>query len=256
MTTPPLIGISGRRWPATKIVSLEPRYQVRSFDFGFADFSKNVAAAGGIPITIPYDAPPELILDRLDGLVLTGGEDIVPGRWGGDPADVVGDVSAERDAYETALFAAALRWQRPVLGVCRGMQVINVARGGSLIGDLTRDGREHRNPGAPVDDLAHRVDFDVDSLAHRIYGPSTMVNSLHHQACDRPGDGIVVSGRAPDGVIEALEIPDLRVVGVQWHPEWMPTPDPIFAWLVESASIADTTRNQPHDTNFDTSEVQ
>ncbi|MGV8872853.1 MAG: gamma-glutamyl-gamma-aminobutyrate hydrolase family protein [Rhodococcus sp. (in: high G+C Gram-positive bacteria)] len=231
----PLIGISSRRWPAAKVPSLDDRYQVREFDFGFADFSRSVAAAGGIPVSIPADADPRALLLRLDGLVLTGGEDISPDRWGGDRDDVIGETSPDRDAYDVALFDEALASLVPVLGVCRGMQVINIAHGGTLIGDLTGGGREHRNPGRPVDDLAHSVSFVPGTLAHSIYGPSVRVNSLHHQACAELGGRLVVSGRADDEVLEAIELPGLPVLGVQWHPEWMPTLDPAFGWLVEAA---------------------
>nr|WP_218680933.1 gamma-glutamyl-gamma-aminobutyrate hydrolase family protein [Rhodococcus qingshengii] len=234
-TVAPIIGISTRRWSATRVPSLDERYQVREFDFGFADFSRCVAEAGGVPVTIPADADPQSLMRRLDGLVLTGGEDISPARWGGDPADVIGETSPQRDSYDIALLNVALALRLPVLGVCRGMQVINVASGGSLIGDLVRDGREHRNLGKPVDDLAHSVNFETGTLAHSLYGPTALVNSLHHQACLRLGENLVVSGRADDGVIEAIELPGSPVLGVQWHPEWLPTSDPAFGWLVQTA---------------------
>lgn len=232
----PLIGITGRRLPGTRMSGLDPRYQVRDIDMYFSDYARNIAGAGGLPVQIPYDSDSHAVVARLDGLLVTGGQDIGPDRWGGAAEDAEGDVDQDRDAYELALVAAAQQRRIPLLGICRGMQVINVARGGSLVADVPSTRLDHRAAPHPVEHLAHTVVIEPNSLAASVYGEETLVNSLHHQAVDRPGEGVEVTGRAPDGVAEVIEIPGLPVLGVQWHPEWMPHQDACFAWLVGQAA--------------------
>ncbi|WP_141015449.1 gamma-glutamyl-gamma-aminobutyrate hydrolase family protein [Nocardioides sambongensis] len=238
--TRPLIGISGRRMPGTFASSMEPRYQARDIDFYFADFSRGVVAAGGLAVQIPYESPAADVVSRLDGLVITGGQDVDPSRWGGDPADVIGAVDPDRDAYEAALIDAALERQLPLLGICRGMQLINVVRGGTLVGHIEPGVVDHRGTDEPVDTLIHEVTFREDSIAASVYGSKTLVNSLHHQCVDQPGESITITGQAPDGRAETLEMEDGLVLGVQWHPEWMPREDPSFAWIVGAAQHAIT----------------
>lgn len=186
-----------------------------------------VRAAGAIPVAIPSSLDPAAAtaaLARLDGLLLSGGCDVDPAAWGGEPHPALGAVDPIRDAAELALARAAIEADRPVLGICRGLQVLNVARGGDLIQDLP----SARRPDA----VQHQVDSFAEGPGHSVaVRPGTRlfsilgterlrVNSTHHQAAGRAGDGVVVSARAPDGVVEALELPDLRfVLGVQWHPE-------------------------------------
>lgn len=230
-----VIGISGRRLPGTRMPAMEPRYQVRDIDMYFSDYARRIADQGGIPVQIPYDADPAAIVSRLDGLLVTGGQDISPNLWGGDPSDAAGDVDSARDFYELALIAAAEERGIAVLGICRGMQLLNVGRGGSLVPDLPSEVMDHRAKGHDVDYVAHDVQTEPGSLARQVYGDQVKVNSLHHQAVDRPGDGVVISGRSSDGVAEVIEVPGHKMFGVQWHPEWMPGPDACFAWLVGEA---------------------
>lgn len=234
MTTP-LIGVTGRRLSGTRMPAMEPRYQARDIDMYFSDYTRQVRRAGGVPIQVPYDAEARSIVGRLDGLLVTGGQDISPERWGGRSGDAEGDVDADRDAYETSLIEAGLALDVPILGICRGMQLLNVVRGGTMVADLPTSQIDHRGTGKPVEHLVHDVSMDQGTLAELVYGPSTSVNSLHHQSVDRPGAGVVISGRAPDGTPECIEMPGWPVLGVQWHPEWMPRHDNAFEWLVETS---------------------
>lgn len=207
------------------------------FDLHFADYPRAVAASGGLPVELTRDAEVEGIVARLDGLVLTGGADVDPSAYGQAPHENLGAVEQERDRWELALLEAAERRGIPVLCICRGVQLLNVARGGSLRqhvgvdeGDghprFDEDGRKH----------AHPVALDEGSLAASLYGRSAEVNSLHHQVIDRVGEGLRVTGRSPDGSVEAVESEHGPVLGLQWHPELLEQPDPSFRWLVEAAS--------------------
>ncbi len=146
-----------------------------------------------------------------------------------------GSTEPQRDRWELALLRAALELDLPVLAVCRGLQLLNVAHGGTLVDDLPAgDGDGHARFAGPRGERVHEVALDPGSLAASVYGTSLRVNSLHHQAVDRPGDGLVVVGRSPDGTVEALEIPGRAVLAVQWHPEAL-AGDPAPEWLVAAA---------------------
>jgi putative glutamine amidotransferase len=226
---------------------MDSRYAERDIDFYFTDYASKVAAAGGIPVLLPYEAGHEDTIERIDALIITGGQDVHPAMWGGsvEAARVPAGSSRtsgfaldpDRDFYESTLLRAAINRNVPVLGICRGHQLLNVARGGTLIPDLPATFVEHYlTDAAPTDGRAeHVVSFTPGSLAHSLYGATRVVNSWHHQAVDVAGDGLVVTGTASDAVIEAIELPGHPVIGVQWHPEWQVTPDPVFDWLVATA---------------------
>ncbi|MFE2425937.1 gamma-glutamyl-gamma-aminobutyrate hydrolase family protein [Streptomyces sp. NPDC059373] len=243
----PLIGITGRRLTAGLVDQMDPRFAGRHFDFFFSDYARRVAEAGGIPVHLPFEAGSADAAERLDGLIVTGGQDIHPRQWGGDESAVAADGNprlssmahdVERDAYEAVLIRAAVAGGVPVLGICRGHQMLNVALGGRLVPDLPASSVKHYSPNAaPTDGEAdHVVTFTPGSLAEAVYGPSARVNSWHHQAVDVCGDALVISGRAADGVVESIEIPGRPVLGVQWHPEWQASGDPGFAWLTAAAT--------------------
>lgn len=257
----PLIAITGRRLTAAAIDRMDQRYASREIDFYFSDYATCVARAGGIPAYLPYEAASAEAIRGFDALIVTGGQDIHPGRWGGDQTVVPPEEverrnpsahDRSRDAYEAVLICAALDAGIPVLGVCRGHQMLNVALGGRLIADLPASGVQHVSEDSALSDgqRDHVVRFTPGSTLHGVYGESAQVNSWHHQAVDTCGDDLVVTARAADGVVEAIEIPTADVVGVQWHPEWQSNADPIFRWLVRAAShsplsgtdLADTRR--------------
>jgi putative glutamine amidotransferase len=205
-----------------------------------------VQEAGGLALILPVDPAvmddPGQLLARLDGLVLAGGADIDPHCYGEDPhPETVGTVP-ERDAFEIALVRGAIERDMPVLGICRGMQLINVARGGTLLQHLPeRFGHEeHRRVPGSFDGADHDVTLSEGSLAARAAGELVhATKSHHHQGVDRVGEGLLVTGiSAFDGHTEAIEMPaQTFVLGVQWHPEADPA-SPVVGALVAAASVA------------------
>jgi putative glutamine amidotransferase len=246
----PLIGITGRQLTLGMMQGTSPRFRDQHINTYFTAFAECVARAGGAPVNLPFVASSTDVVTRLDGLIVTGGQDVHPSRWGGqavvdpsiDPRWSHDAYDLGRDAYEAELLEAALVAQIPVLGVCRGHQLLNVARGGTLIEHLDESGpitHYTQHPAPSAGDPEHVVEFSADSWVYQVYGASRVVNSWHHQAVERLGEGLVVTGRAADGVVESIALHGRPVVGVQWHPEWSIDPDPIFEWLIEqSASIA------------------
>lgn len=200
-------------------------------------YADAVRRVGGVPLFLPVLGPAHVgrILGAVDGLVITGGGDVDPARYGQRADPSVGGVDPERDDWEIALVLAATI---PVLGVCRGAQVLNVAAGGTLVQDLPLRSIEHR-AGATPDEEVHVVDLAPGSRLAAILGVERIrVNTLHHQSVDRIGTGLVECGRADDGVIEAVESVDAPVLGVQWHPELLMAQGlhrRLFAWLVDAA---------------------
>lgn len=191
-------------------------------------YADRVSAAGGIPVLLPPVPGIEDALARLDGLVLSGGGDIDPARYRAEPAPETTSVREERDTAEFALLAAAMERQLPVLGICRGLQIINVARGGSLHQHLPAVVGHDGHAPVPGAFGAHPVHVAPGSRLAGILGrdevdPPITTPTHHHQAVDQLGDGLVRTAWAPDGTIEAFELdagPDGPfMVAVQWHPE-------------------------------------
>jgi len=184
-------------------------------------YATQVEAAGALAVVVPHaSALDPSLMDVLDGLLLAGGPDVDPARFGAEPHPEI-LVRPERDDAEFALLDEALRRDLPVLGVCRGMQVMAVQAGGSLIQHLPDLHGEDRHRGAAGVFSEHPVHLEPGSLVHGLLGDELLVNSYHHQAVDDPG-ALTVTGRADDGTIESLEMPDKRfALGVQWHPEAM-----------------------------------
>jgi putative glutamine amidotransferase len=234
----PLIGVT-----TSVSVGLSPERA-----FVNASYLRAVQSAGGIPVLLP----PQLVGDareqlwrRLHGLLLTGGADIDPARFGELPHASVYDVSAARDELELSLVGEALEAEVPVFAICRGIQVLNVALGGTLIQDLPSEiGTQiaHSQP-APRHEPTHAVSVSGETRMADVLGAHDVrVNSFHHQAIKKLGRGLRDVAWAEDGVIEAVEMPDARglVLGVQWHPEDLVPHDPaaanLFRALVEAAA--------------------
>jgi len=192
-------------------------------------YSEAILSAGGFPFLIPNRFPLKMIpslVDCLDGLLLSGGGDVIEKNYNGLPHPTVTGVSEDRDSLEIALVNAAKERQMPVLGICRGMQVLNVALGGTLIADIPSlfpTKVMHNTPESKGRDfIAHSINLTENSILAQIYERSIVsTNSFHHQAVDQPAPGMEVTGRSSDGLIEALEWPSTQfnMVGVQWHPE-------------------------------------
>ena len=187
-----------------------------------------IRKAGGLPVMIPLGMAIndiKALLARLDGVLLSGGGDIDPQCFNGQPHPQVYDISPERDALELALVSETLAADLPLLAICRGIQVLNVALGGGLhthIADQVENTMRHDwFPGYPRDKIAHSVSLMCGSRLDEIYGADEIrVNSLHHQAIANVGQGLTGTGFAPDGLVEGVEMDGKRfVVGVQWHPE-------------------------------------
>ncbi len=234
----PLIGISGRRWPASALGSNVPKAMSGiAFDLHFTDYPRSVALAGGLPVELTRDADPVEMVGHLDGLVLTGGADVNPEHYDHEPHPELGPLEPDRDDWEMALLAAARERDLPVLAICRGMQLVNVVFGGTLRQHVDLDeGVGHPQWDVDGHEATHRVHVIEGTTAGSIYDGEIGVNSLHHQVIDEVGEGLVVSAKAPDGVVEGLESPDGQIVAVQWHPELLKKPDPAFVWLVRAAA--------------------
>lgn len=233
--TAPLIGITGRRTSGDRQIGFLSDMAGADLDLYFADYTRGVIEAGGIPVYLPLEVDIADVIDRLDGVLVSGGADIDPARYGAGRDPDVFVVEPERDEHELALLAAAIDAERPVLGICRGLQVINVHFGGTLRQHVP----DHTRYDVGVDRAAHGVTIEPGSILGSLYGTSADVNSLHHQTVGRLGHGLVATAHADDGVVEGVEYGD-RLAAVQWHPEMLPTRpnDPIFRWIVERARSA------------------
>lgn len=196
-----------------------------------------VVRAGGVPVLLPpvgdaYD----VLAAGMDGLLLSGGADIDPARYGEAPHAETDSPRAERDAFEFGLLQSALDSGLPVLGVCRGFELLNVAFGGSLVQHLPDAVGHPRHRPAPAEYGVSRISLAAGSRVAGLLGPEVKVRCYHHQAVGRLADGLTAVGWADDGTVEALELPGERfVLGVQWHPEETLDDLRLFAALVAAA---------------------
>jgi putative glutamine amidotransferase len=234
----PLIGISGRRWPATALGKNVPAAMNElEFDLHFSDYPRSVSLAGGLPVELTRDADPEEMIEHLDGLVLTGGADVEPEHYDQEPDINLGATEPDRDEWEMALLAAARVKDIPILAICRGLQLVNVVFGGTLRQHLELDeGAGHPQWDVDGHQTTHQVNLVEGTLTSALFPHEIGVNSLHHQVVEEVGEGLIVTAKASDGEVEGLETPDGRILAVQWHPELLKKPDPTFVWLVEEAS--------------------
>ena len=212
-----------------------------------AEYLDAVRRAGGIPLLLaPGEANWEAVLDKLDALILTGGGDIDPDRYGGVHHPASYGVDQERDSLEWALARHVISSGMPTLGICRGAQILNVAQGGTLIEHIPDEIGEavlHRAP--PREPIPHNVTLKPQSrLAHILRQDEISVASWHHQAPRKIAPGFEIVAQAPDGTVEAIEMPDHPwLVAVQWHPELTAANDPlqqrIFDALIEAARVTE-----------------
>ena len=227
----PVIGLTAYSEPAQWAVWKAPAVLLPD------SYVQQVAAAGGVPVLLPPLPGMAAAVSRLDGLILTGGGDIHPGRYGEAPHPRTTRVSEQRDAAELELLDAALDAGLPVLGVCRGMQLLNVARGGTLCQHLPEEAGHAPQPGTFG---SHQVRVGPGTRLAEILGADGAaldVPTAHHQSVDALGDGLVPAAWAQDGVVEAVELGTAEplVLGVQWHPE-ASTDRRLIAALVAAAA--------------------
>lgn len=206
------------------------------------DYVDAVNKAGGVPLLLPpvEDAETVCRYVRLcDGFILSGGGDINPALYGEIPHPKLEEFHSILDRSQWLLTQEILRADKPLLAVCRGVQLLNVVQGGSLWQDVSAI--DHpvmlHSQFSPRGDLFHPVDIAQDSILHRLFGDKLEVNSFHHQCLKDPGKGLEITATAPDGIIEAVEMPDHRfVIGIQWHPEMLLTASdtmlPLFRQLM------------------------
>jgi putative glutamine amidotransferase len=205
-----------------------------------------VQRAGAVALILPVDArAPLVLLDRIDALIVIGGADLDPASYGAERDPLTESTYPDRDAFELALLKGAIERGMPVLGICRGMQVLNVALGGTLVQHIPDvDGTgPHRRIVGTFDGNEQTVTLEPGSLAAQAVGEEQHVGRCHHhQAVDRLGDGLVITGRVEqDGMIEAIESDDGSwVLGVQWHPE-ADEQTRLFAALTEAARATSKT---------------
>ncbi|GAB4570057.1 MAG: gamma-glutamyl-gamma-aminobutyrate hydrolase family protein [Anaerolineae bacterium] len=245
----PLIGIVADH---KQIYPTSRSRSARTFVGVYETYVRSVTNAGALAVVVPIEQTPEAlraIFDRLDGVLLTGGGDLDPVAFSQAPHPTLADVKPERDRAELLMARLAVEHDVPILGICRGHQVLNVALGGDLIQDINSHIRTeiaHDNDlTLPLDLIAHPVTLQPGSrLSTILRATDLQVNSRHHQAVRTPGAGLVTVGQAPDGINEATEHPDRRfVVSVQWHPENLCNPasvpsdmTPLFNAFVQAAA--------------------
>ena len=207
----PLIGIAAHQ-------ALVPEGDIEAFHYVVnVAYAKAVRKAGGVPILLPLVEPDDAagLLDRVDGLLMTGGGDVDPASYGAAPDPMTSRTDPSRDARDIELCRIAVERDLPTLAICRGSQVLNVALGGTLVQHIEKHFEIER-----YNETVHDVDVDPSARLSQWLGtPTVGVNTLHHQAIDTVGEGLKIVAHAGDGTIEGIEAEGARVVGVQWHPE-------------------------------------
>ncbi len=247
----PLIGVTTSEVRRAETLSQIPESEPKTHEMALGLlYMRAIEAGGGMPVVIP---PLELelvepLLDRLDGLCLSGGPDIDPATYGQEPDEQLGPTEPDLDRFELAIASAADRRRLPILAICLGTQALNVVRGGTLIQHLPDhqegpDAIPHRqsNPGR---EPSHPITIEPGSLLATTIGSDRVdVNSFHHQAIDRLGGDLVVTARTDDGTIEAVEDPSRPfLIGVQWHAELLaarPAEQALFSAFASAAGSGD-----------------
>ncbi len=240
----PIIGITTRQ-PVIPSSGGEERAHVAN-----EVYTDAVMKAGGTPILLPPAQPSEAprVLDRLDGILLSGGGDIEPRLYGGKYHDDMYQIDESRDLYEFELSRGARDRRMPVLAICRGLQVMNVALGGTLIEDIPSEigSTDHSILGPGVVDCHQTVRIEPDSLVAETIGAETAcVNSIHHQAVRAVAPGLRAAGWTSDGVVEVLDPEDHSwpLLAVQWHPEYLAVNDDPASVALFRALVAHSAAN-------------
>ncbi len=211
-----------------------------------------IIKAGGVPFILPLTCDNDVIkksVERIDGLVMTGGQDVNPSLYGEKIHEKCGSISDERDNFEMILLEEASKQNMPMLGICRGLQIINVFFGGTLYQDLPLEYPseiEHRMK-APNNREEHKVKVEKDTILYSLMGEEIGVNSCHHQGIKKLGNMLKSSAFAYDGLIEAFENKEKNIIAVQWHPERLYDQDNynirLFEKLIEMSKMKDEGKN-------------
>ncbi len=219
----PIIGIVASLLDESRANIMESTERV----FISEKFISSVECAGGIPLVLPYVSDMEDIkaqIDACDGILLCGGMDIHPIYYGEEPHEKLGFVSSREDDYQIKVARITLNRHIPILGICRGHQLLNIVCGGTLYQDISevpKNTIKHEQMSKRYEPY-HSINIEKNSKLEKILGSSTLVNSLHHQCIKELGKGLRATAFAKDGIIEAIEMPDRDfVMGFQWHPEEM-----------------------------------
>ena len=231
----PLIGITGRRRKGEMLRGSLKVMNHLPFDVYWVDYAQGVIAAGGVPVFLPLSLDPAEIIPRLDGLLMSGGADIDPKRYGAEPEPELQSIEPARDEFELKILELVYECELPVAGICRGLQILNVHAGGSLYQDVPPHSVRDKAPSTRV----HDITTEKGSILEKLYGEKLEVNSLHHQSIKTLGRHFSASATSNDGIVEGIEHSQLPIVAVQWHPEMLDTrdSDPIFKWLVSKAEV-------------------
>jgi putative glutamine amidotransferase len=243
MRARPLIAVTTSELRRPEDVVARPQGEPPKLEVALAlQYPEAIERAGGIPVIVPLLRPDAVaaLLDRVDAVCLPGGPDLQPSVYGEEPHPQLGPTEPRVDAVELALVRAADRRKLPILGICRGMQLLNVARGGTLhqhLPDVVGDQLQHRQP-EHGSITTHRVETASHGRLRSVLGgPALEVNSFHHQAVKTLGKDLVASAWAEDGTIEAIEHLGQRLVlGVQWHAEGLHIHAPLFEALIDAAA--------------------
>ena len=221
MDRKPIIGISGN-------ILITERGVFTGYQRAYVNhaYIESVIKAGGIPFIIPFNTDKEITKEQIkyvDGLILSGGHDIFPQLFGEEPKQNIGETFLDRDNFDILLLKTAVEEKKPVLGICRGHQVINVAFGGTMYQDLSynKDIYIKHSQATKWDRPTHTVEVKEGSFLSEIFGKEGLVNSFHHQVLNKVADGFKVTALSKDVVVEGIEniSDDKFILGVQWHPE-------------------------------------
>jgi putative glutamine amidotransferase len=245
LSSRPLIGVTSSEMRVAGNVEPTPQGEPPRKEMALGlTYLKAIEAAGGLPLVIPPMPAAAIVplVDRLHGLCLSGGPDLDPAVYGAAPHSELGPTEPDLDRFELDLAREAHGRNLPILAICRGAQVLNVATGGTLfqhVPDQTDHSIDHRQSAA-ADAVTHTVDLAGGSITAAVIGATEIsVNSFHHQAVDRLGRGLLAVGWSPDGLVEAIEAPAKSfVVGVQWHAECLAERDEqksLFSGLVQAS---------------------
>lgn len=238
----PIIGISG----SVKLIN-EGVFQGHKISYMMNNYVESVERAGGIPYIIPIAQNDEIIksqVENIDALILSGGSDVNPLLFGEEPIEKLDDILQDRDIFDIKLLKFAMELGKPILGICRGEQLINMVNEGTVYQDLSlhkEHSVKHCQNGSPTS-ATHTVQIIKDSILHEILGEKALVNSFHHQAVKEVAKGFKVVAVSKDNVVEAIEKEgEDFVLGIQWHPEMMSDKhqemQKIFDTLVQKSSI-------------------